>query len=663
MPRALVHAGVALPARELSPERADGSDTLADRASRMLETGLSSALAIGRRRNLGWIVERTAALEDDVRRLDEAAFRDRVGGLARRLRGADLAGPLAVPAFALVREAARRALGLRHYDVQLMGGLALLQGAVAEMETGEGKSLTATLAAATAALAGVPTHIVTVNDYLAGRDAEAFAPLYAALGLSVGRIVHGMTPEERRAAYGADVVYCCNKELAFDYLRDRVRLGDGSGNLRLKVDRLAGRGAASALLLRGLHFAIVDEADSVLVDEARTPLILSREASAADERQISEQALALAADLERDRDYRVEAAARRIELTPAGRQRLEAMAEALGGRWRIAILREELLRNALAVATLFHRDEHYIVRDGKVEIIDDYTGRAMPDRSWNAGIHQLVEAKEGLEPTPRKETLAQMTYQRFFRRYRRLAGMTGTAREIAGELRAVYRLAVKPIPTNRPSRRTRRPDRILPTAEAKWDAILARVAALHAEGRPVLLATRSVAASEAASRLLERNGLPHTLLNAVHIASEAEIVAAAGEPGRITIATNMAGRGTDIQLGPGVAEKGGLHVIMSERHDAGRIDRQLAGRCGRQGDPGSFEAILSLEDPLLDLLDDDWTGRFGRTIAGSRSTAARKLLFDRAQRKAERTHAKARRVLLRADGRQRQQLAFAGRRE
>ncbi|HKB82776.1 MAG TPA: prepilin peptidase, partial [Burkholderiales bacterium] len=399
----------------------------------------------------------------------------------------------AAEAFALVREAATRTIGLRHFDVQLVGAWAMLGGMLAEMETGEGKTLTATLTAATAALAGRAVHIVTVNDYLAERDAESMGPIYEMLGLSVGCVRQGMDPDARRAAYGCDVTYCSNKEIAFDYLRDRMVLGGKPRAIAMKVDALSGAGTGRKLLLRGLQFAIVDEADSVLVDEARTPLILSAEAKHGQEELLHRQALDLANQLD-DADYTVANGA--IELTQDGEKKLEDLAHSLSGVWKGPHRREQLVRQALTALHVFQRDKHYLVREGKVVIIDEHTGRLMPDRSWEQGLHQLIEIKEVCEVTGRRDTLARISYQRFFRRYLHLAGMTGTASEVAGELWAVYRLRVAKIPTHKPVRRTRYADQIYGNSKRKWKAVIASIGILRAAGRPVLIGTRSVAASE-----------------------------------------------------------------------------------------------------------------------------------------------------------------------
>ena len=566
-------------------------------------------------------------------------------------------------AFALGRELADRILGMRPYDVQLVGGWIMLEGMVAEMQTGEGKTLTATLPAATVALTGAPVHVVSVNDYLVQRDAELLAPLYGALGLSVGVIQEDMQPDERRAAYACDITYVSNKQLTFDYLRDRIAMGRHLTELRLRLDRLhAPMPRLKELLLRGLHFAIVDEIDSVLVDEARTPLIISRSTGAEDDTKIYEEALALARDLEEDTDFIVRRHQRQVELTEDGRERLEEIARPLGGVWSSALYREELSGQALSAIHLFHRETHYLVVDEKVQIVDEFTGRIMADRSWQRGLHQMLEVKEGCPLSGEKETLARISYQRFFRRYLRLAGMTGTAREIRGELWSIYGLAVARVPTHRPLQRASLGAHIFPTKEAKYTAILDSVRTLHERGRPVLVGTRSVATSEELSQIFTAAGLEHQVLNARQNKEEAEVVSRAGEFERITVATNMAGRGTDIGLGPGVAELGGLHVIATEFHQARRIDRQLFGRCARQGDPGSYEIMASLEDDLAmemgpriaQLLRSSWR-------ENSRGyTRVSSAMMRHWQRTIESRHARTRRQLVKLDEQLGKALAFSG---
>jgi preprotein translocase subunit SecA len=618
----------------------------------------------GRRRGWGRLLSLVEAEGRSLAGAGSARFSETATELRVALRRGGLSDELVARGFALVREVAQQTIGQRHFDVQVLGGHVLLQGMIAEMETGEGKTLTATLPACVAALAGIPVHVITVNDYLTQRDADWMRPIYRALGLSVGVVVHGQDPAARQAAYAADVTYCTNKELTFDYLRDRIVLGRQPSRIHLQLERLYGEAARSRrLLLRGLHYAIVDEADSVLVDEARTPLIISGGGGAPPGRETYEQAIELARRLVAGEDFVLEERERSVRITDAGRGHLAQLVAPLGGVWTGQRRREELARQALTALHLFHRDRQYMVVQDKVQIVDEYTGRTMPDRSWEQGLHQLIEAKEGVALTAPLSSQARISYQRFFRRYRRLAGMTGTAAELARELWSVYRLVVVRVPTNRRLRRVPQPERIYATADAKWWAIVDRVRALHAEQRPVLIGTRSVAASESLSALLAAEGLRHSVLNARQDHEEAAIVARAGAPGQITVATNMAGRGTDITLGEGVASRGGLHVIATERHEARRIDRQLFGRCGRQGDPGSYEAVVSLEDELVSVYGSPWralalrlalrSGRVPRWIG--------RFAVWRAQRVAQRLHARMRRDLLRADERLETTLAFSGR--
>jgi len=592
--------------------------------------------------------------------LDADALREQARELGKLLRRDGFVPAVSARAFALVSTAAHRSLGMRPFDVQLLGGWVMLQGMLAEMETGEGKTLTATLPACVAALAGVPVHIITVNDYLVKRDAEVMRPLYESLGLTVGTVLEEQSPPERQAAYGCNVTYGTNKTIVFDYLRDRITLGQRASPLRLQLEMLAGENArVRKLLMRGLSFAIVDEADSVLIDEARTPLIISAPSGEADEARVATEGLGIARALVEEVDYRVLRDERRVVLTGEGRRHIEALCAELGGVWSGLMRREELARQALSALFLFARDEHYLVREGKVQIIDEYTGRVMEDRSWERGLHQLVEAKEGCEVTAQKDPLARISYQRFFRRYLHLCGMTGTAREVAGELGAIYGLPVARVPTHRRSARKLLPGRVVTTEAEKWTAVARRVQAVHASGRPVLLGTRSVAASERASAALTELGLEHRVLNAKQDEEEAEIVSHAGEAGRITIATNMAGRGTDIKLAEGVADFGGLHVILSERHDSARIDRQLAGRCARQGDPGHYEELLSLEDSIM-AMAGGLTGTPVALLARLSPRLFGALALRVAQWRAERAHTRIRKELLKMDQKMGKTLAFSG---
>ncbi|MHB8092920.1 MAG: preprotein translocase subunit SecA [Syntrophales bacterium] len=649
------------------PERKEHRRTMLDRMARKLSGCVIRPVRVhlsGRND----IVAEVQQCEGGLLEKTDAELKKMAASLKQRLHSQGFRKPLVAQTFALVREVAGRTVGMRHFDCQLIGGAALLNGFLVEMDTGEGKTLVATLPAATAALAGLPVHVITVNDYLTARDAEWMGEIYRFLGLSLGCVTHEKTPVQRRQAYRCDIAYCTNKELVFDYLRDKLALGECADPLRLYGEHLYNtKGKNQQLLLRGLHYAIVDEADSVLVDEARTPLILSKRESSEQERDVARQALFAAASLVAGYDYRVEyeveQGVKKIVVTDTGRETISAITESLGPLWKGAVRREELVQKALAATLLFHRDEHYLVRDGKVQIIDEFTGRVMPDRSWEGGLHQLLEAKEGCEITGQQETAARISYQRFFMKYLKLCGMTATAREVRRELWAIYALPFMKIPTNKPTQRRCCPDRLFDTVDDKWEAVVQRIRELHEEGRPVLVGTRTVAASEQLGALLAASELPFQMLNAKQDAEEALIVARAGEAGLITIATNMAGRGTDIKLAPGVAERGGLHVLMTERHEARRIDRQLAGRSGRQGDPGSHEAFLSLHDPLLENVSGYWElverlfKRFGYDM---RKMVGRHMMIQ-AQKKVEKAHAGARKRLLRFDEELGDALSFSGR--
>ncbi len=607
------------------------------------------------------LVARVEALDGAMRRLSDAELRQRADALRVELVADGFTRDVVARAFALVREATGRRLGMRQYPVQILGGASMLAGCLIEMNTGEGKTITALLPAATAALAGLPVHVITVNDYLAKRDAEQLMPVFEMLGLTVGIIQNGQPPPARRRAYACDVAYCTNKELAFDYLRDRIVLGRLRDRSRVQIDALLADGAmARRLVLRGLYFAIVDEADSVLVDEARVPLLISSESGDESGAALYAAALSIAALLRERRDYTIAQNERSIELTPAGVDAVERLTADLGRPWRTLAARRDLIQQALTATHLFHRDRHYIVVEDKVQIVDENTGRVMPDRFWERGLQQLIEAKEGCATTGGRETLARITYQRFFARYLRLAGMSGTLREVAAELRSVYDVRTVRIPPSRAVRRVDLGVRIVGTAERKWSDVAARVASLAGEGRPVLIGTRSVAASEEVAERLAKAGLPHVVLNARQDADEADIVAKAGREGAITVATSMAGRGTDILLAPAAREAGGLHVILTEYNESKRIDRQLHGRAGRQGDPGSFEVIAALEDDLFVTFAPRLArvvGLFGRSPV--RPTLAA-LLQWAAQRRAERLHERVRRDNARHDIDMERALGFAG---
>ena len=650
-------------ARGFYPERRNSPDTKFD-ASVISIAGNAARPLLTRYRRFAGIVPRVNMLGGRLSGLSDESLQEDIKTLRSVVQSEGLCFDTAARAFALVREVAGRKLGMRHFDVQLIGGFVLLNGMVAEMETGEGKTLTATLPACTAAMAGVPVHVITVNDYLARRDGEWMKPLYEALGLRVGIVTQEMSPEDRRAAYRCDVTYCTNKDVVFDYLKDRILMRQRPGHIQVRLERLYRKEARlEQMLLRGLPFAIVDEADSVLVDEARTPLIISGPANNTCEEEGYRQALTITAQLQPVEHYTIDLSKRTLELTDQGKEYVKELALPLGGIWVGKYRREDMVRQALMARHFFIKDQHYIVRDDKVQIVDEYTGRVMADRSWEQGLHQLIECKEGCEITNQNETLARISYQRFFRRYNHLAGMTGTAREVARELWSVYRLRVVSIPTNKPSARLAEPFRLYRSAGEKWQAIVNRISAIHRQGRPVLVGTRSVSASEHLSALLTEAALPHRVLNARQDKEEADIIADAGRKGRITVATNMAGRGTDIILTPETRESGGLHVLATEFHDAKRIDRQLFGRCGRQGDPGSYEAIASLEDSLFAGYAGNSVGLLARRLVDSDTwlgTLSGKSFVVLAQHAAQRKHSQVRRELLKFDDSMESAMAFSG---
>jgi preprotein translocase subunit SecA len=548
-------------------------------------------------------------------------------------------------------------LRVRPFDTQLIAGRIVLDNRLAEMATGEGKTLAVALAAATAALAGIPVHVITANDYLVTRDAEQLAPLYRALGLSAGAVTQPQDAAQRRVAYACDITYCTAKELVFDYLRDGLhRTRDP---LRWRLEQLAGE-SVEGPVLRGLCMAIIDEADSILIDEARVPLILSQAEDDGQRREYLAQSLDLARAMRTGADFRLDETALCAELTDSGRERLEHDAASLPPMWRNRLHREEAVSTALAALHLFRPDRHYLVREGRVQIIDETTGRVAPGRAWSRGLHQLIELKEGCVPSAEFRTAAQITYQRFFPRYLRLGGLSGTLREARAELLAVYRLSVRRVPLSKPCRRVVLPRRLFPDRASLWDAVAARVAMLHSAGRPVLVGTDSVADSEALARRLGEAGLPHAVLNARHDRDEADIVAQGGARGAITVATNMAGRGTDIPLADGVADLGGLHIICCQLNAARRIDRQLAGRAARQGDHGSVETWLSLDAPLLARALPRRLTPLLRPHSSKVPGMLLKALAGLPQRQAERRHFLQRKRMFEHDQRMDRQLSFGG---
>ncbi|MFW6161795.1 MAG: preprotein translocase subunit SecA, partial [Planctomycetota bacterium] len=534
---------------------------------------------------------RVRALEARMRAMSKADMRELAGQWRARHKKGESLRRLLPEVFAAVRETARRAIGLRPFDVQVVGGIVLHRGRVAEMQTGEGKTLVATMPAALNAVAGKGVHIVTVNDYLAQRDRDWMGPVYERVGFTVGVILGGMPQAQRRQAYACDITYGTNKEFGFDFLRDQVRkraLACERGDVLRRWDIERGALAETAgYAQRGHHYAIVDEVDSVLIDEARVPLILSDAAGQPSPfADAFRWADAIGRRMRPETDFTLKLKEQTVELTQAGRQRVRELALSLGAPPPTDRPVHLLVEQAVRAHRLFQREREYLVRDGEVVIVDEFTGRMLPDRNWQLGLHQAIQAKEGLPVTAETHTLATVTYQRYFQLYDKLAGMTGTAWDARRELRKVYGLRVRRIPTNKPLHRDALGDVVYRSRHARRAAVVERIRALHEQGRPVLVGTRSVDKSEALSHELDRLGIPHAVLNARRHAEEAAIVARAGERGQVTISTNMAGRGTDIVLGDGVADLGGLHVLGTERHDARRIDRQLGGRAGRQGDPG-----------------------------------------------------------------------------
>ncbi len=579
---------------------------------------------------------------------------------AQRLRPALLARRFGRPhltrAFALVREVSWRTTQKRHYPVQIMGAMALFEGRMVEMATGEGKTLTATPAAVVAALAGDPVHVVTVNDYLAARDAEENKPIFDFLGLTCGIIDSDMDPDARREHYACDITYISNKNLTFDYLRDRIALSARRSMARRRTLSLLAGHDAGGLMLRGLAFAIVDEADSVFVDEARTPLILSSSGGDPEADALYAQALEIVRQLEPGRHFELDMMNKSITLEEAGKDRLDQLCTDFQGIWRVRKAREELATQALSALTLFEEGRDYIIVEDAVQIVDEYTGRVMADRSWQGGLHQMIEAKEGVEITGQKQTLARITYQRFFRRYRKLAGMTGTGTELAGEFLDTFGLSTVRLPTHRRRKRRHLRTVYLRSEARKWAHLAKQVVKRHRTGQPILIGTRSVEASEKAHEALAALGLEVAVLNAKQDAEEAAIVSVAGQKGAITVATNIAGRGTDIALGAGVKELGGLHVILTEFHESSRIDRQLYGRAGRQGDPGSTEAIVSLEDELFSRFAKRWL-RLCKVLP---HPGLCERMRKSAQAKAEREHATTRRDQTTLDRQMEKSLAFTG---
>lgn len=529
-------------------------------------------------------------LEDGLKKLSDSSLANKTNEFKARLAKGETLDDILPEAFAVVREASRRVLGMRHFDVQLIGGIVLHRGNIAEMCTGEGKTLVATAPVYLNALEGKGVHVITVNDYLAKRDSEWMGQVYKFLGLSVGLIVHDLDFQQRKIAYNSDITYGTNNEFGFDYLRD---------NMVTSLDQM---------VQRPLHYCLIDEVDSILIDEARTPLIISGPGQkSTDNYYVMAK---LVPHLKKDEDYTIDEKQKTVAPTEAGVAKMEKMlhVENLYDAGNLEL--NHLFVQALRAQTMMQRDKDYVVKDGEVVIVDEFTGRLMYGRRYSDGLHQAIEAKEGLEVQRESQTLATITFQNYFRMYDKLAGMTGTAKTEEQEFIKIYGLPVIQIPTNKPIQRKDLPDVVFKTKRGKYRAVVKEVERRHATGQPILIGTTSIEQSEELSHMLDAAKIPHSVLNAKYHEKEAAIVALAGQKGAVTIATNMAGRGTDIQLGDGVAELGGLAIIGTERHESRRIDNQLRGRAGRQGDPGSSQFFLSLEDDLLRIFGGDNIKKF-----------------------------------------------------
>jgi preprotein translocase subunit SecA len=584
-------------------------------------------------KRLAPLVDAINALEPEYRALSDAQLQAKTGEFKERLDQGEPLDDLLPEAFAAVREASTRVLGMRPFDVQLIGGIVLHQGKIAEMKTGEGKTLVATMPAYLNALTGKGVHIVTVNDYLAKRDAKWMGGIYNFLGLRVDTIVHGLDDDERRFAYAADITYGTNNEFGFDYLRDNMKF------------------SLEDYVQRDFHYAIVDEVDSILVDEARTPLIISGPSE--ESTQLYSVLDRVARQLKDERDFTVDEKARSVLITEEGvahAEKLVGLAN-LYDPQNIEVLHH--LQAALKAHNLFKRDVDYIVKEGQVLIVDEFTGRLMPGRRYSDGLHQALEAKEAVKVENENQTLATITFQNYFRMYEKLAGMTGTADTEAEEFKKIYNLEVMVIPTHKEMIRIDNPDVIYATAEEKFRAVVEEIKDCHQRGQPVLVGTTSIEKSEYLSKLLKREGIKHEVLNAKQHEKEAQIIAEAGQMGMLTIATNMAGRGTDIVLGEGVVERGGLHILATERHESRRIDNQLRGRSGRQGDPGSSRFYLSLEDDLLRIFGSDRIkGLMGRLGMGDGEPIEHRMVsnaIEKAQKRVEGHNFDIRKQLLEYD--------------
>ncbi|MDR2641933.1 MAG: translocase [Planctomycetaceae bacterium] len=603
------------------------------------------------------ILDRINRLEKRQMKLSDHELRKESLSLRYRIRSGETAWSVLPEAYSLVREAARRAINMRHFDVQILGGIAMFKRSIVEMQTGEGKTLTATLPLYLNALTGKGALLATVNDYLANRDAELMKPIYNILGLNVGVIQTEMQPDQRRIAYNCDITYGTAKEFGFDFLRDRLllrKIKDGERDFigAMLNDKLQNKDKNDEPVQRAPFFALVDEADSILIDEASTPLVISALPTEEEKRDVEcyKWSAKHAREFMDEVDYKFDHEKKTITLTAKGRAKVRSLKkpDAMDSIGLFNIY--EFIQRAIKVEREYRRDEHYVIRDGEIVIVDEFTGRLGEGRKWRDGIHQAIEARENVEVTIATGQAARVTVQDYFLRFDNLAGMTGTAAASKNELAKIYRCKVIPVPTNRPPKRVKLPTRIYATEPAKWQGIVREIIEIHAIGRPILIGTRTIDKSLILSQALEAAGIEHQILNAYHIEAEAEIVAKAGEEGKVTVSTNMAGRGTDIKITDKIVELGGLHVICTEMHESARIDRQLIGRCGRQGDPGTYRQYLSLEDHLIEKAYGPKVARkyknYGLKYPHKKFGQKYLTVFQKAQRKVEKNSFRNRKTML-----------------
>ena len=620
-----------------------------------INTTIQRTLSRSRLNHYWRSVRKVEAWDQQLQPVSDAELLKRSLALRYEAQSGTPADKISVEAFALVRESARRTIGMQHYPVQLLGGFAMYDRSIAVMQTGEGKTLTATLPLYLAALSGQGAHLTTANDYLAVRDAELMRPVFEGLGMTVGVIESSTHKNERPEQYNSDVTYSTAKEIGFDFLRDR--LADRQAkfeNQNLMQDLVGSNGTPQVnTVQRGLNFILVDEADSILIDEARTPLIVSSPPDEVAQAKIElyRWCSQVAKEFKLDHHFVHAEKSKQVELNSDGRQQVRTLPKPeLLDRTPLLDIYEQI-EQAIFVEENYIVGRQYVVRDEEVVIVDEFTGRLAEGRKWRAGLHQAIEAKEGLEVSVETGESARITIQDLFLKYEQLAGMTGTAANSAKELKQIYSMRVVEVPTNRPPKRKQWPDRVFATEQDKWLAIVEEVIQVRGEGRPVLIGTRSIDKSELLSSMLEERGVDHDVLNARNLAKEAEIVAEAGQLGRVVVATNMAGRGTDIKVSEDALERGGLHVICTEVHDSARIDRQLIGRCGRQGDAGSYRQFVSLADEILESgIGEAKTERIRQQSAhaavSSRGLERYAVLFRTAQRNIEKRHYQGRKMLL-----------------